>query len=406
MPLLRSGDLLFNAFVLQSRIVDGTGISQAVNDLRGTPDRTVNVFSNDAYLIGPRVFGDGDELRDILFRHTPFGVYSRGMSEEVVEDCIQAQRDGRRGDLNYRLAIGTPRADLLVTTSLRSCEKCVADDVESQGFAAWRVLHQMTGIDRCPHHGEALRTELANPRPHKPRLWAFRLPGESRDGLPQPKAIPLSEGYATYLELWPRLLSGELDVVRPKSWYVFISSLIADLGGVEQAREFIEGSLERSWEMRLGKIAAALFLTGNESCVAQELSFHTRPSDIARRLLIYAAAKQSGLIVEREGQIALRYDPDPPGENLSQRAMARQRVYERVWAEVMAAGYPVGLTHALFEDAGPAEVARMSGLERGQVRSFVFSLADDLLIELATLREWTERSWLRREITRRNIRLS
>lgn len=57
MPLLRTGDFLFNAFVLRHRMIGGGTVVDMVKEMRGTDGMYQDVFGGDAATATRRVLG-------------------------------------------------------------------------------------------------------------------------------------------------------------------------------------------------------------------------------------------------------------------------------------------------------------------------------------------------------------
>ncbi len=406
MPLLRTGDLLFNAFVLRHRMIGGGTPVDTVKEMRGTGGMYQDVFGGDAAAVTRRVFGPDGSVKDTLARHTVLGAYLGAMSHAAERACVQSQTQGNRNDVMHRLGLGSGRGSSLTTPCLRSCVKCIASDDAKQGYPSWRVLHQLSALGRCPEHGEPLHIELKPTRETagKPRLWPFRLPGEDlTDVSPASNTLPMSEGYAAYLELWKRVFAGELPAVRPAAWYELINLICVRLGGIARARRELEDVIVKSWQVSLDHIARHLSLGDSASFVGEELELASQPKDLARRLVVYAAAKQAAVVVEEHEQLALgRSELTLAAAGIATKS-PRQQLHERLWAIVVTVGYPLSLTDALFEDVGIAEVARMAKLSAAVVRKIVKGLPTDLLLDLATTQRMSRASWLGHELARRKL---
>lgn len=407
MPFLAAGDLLFNAFVLRHRMIDGATQKDAVRELRETSSLSRDAFGADARALSRTVFGRSLGVRELMLQNTAFGAFGRAMSVDAEIECVRAQEVGHTGTALHRL-MQSERRKRLTTFSLRSCSKCVVGDIERHGFATWRVLHQMNALDRCPEHGEPLRAELAPAARSdgKHLLWQLMLPcGSSEcDSSEKQEAIPLSEGYAAYLKLWLRVFAGDLQVVRPAAWREFIDSLVYRAGGSAQVQQLLEQTVESTWEAPYAQVAKWLDLSGGSSFIAEELASVTQPQDLARRLVVYASAQHAGLVRKEHEQLMLGRMRDPEGGPLIGAGTTRQQAYKELWAIVVNAGYPSALADALFENVRPAEAARMSGLTSAVVINVIKGLPPDLLRALAPLLPSNgANTWLERELSRRSL---
>ena len=115
MPLLRAGDLLFNAFVLRHRMIGGGAVVDTVKEMRGTGGMYQDVFGGDATAVTRRVFGHAGSVKDTLGRHTVLGAYLGAMSHAAEHACIQSQTRGHRSDVMHRLGLGSGRGSSLTT---------------------------------------------------------------------------------------------------------------------------------------------------------------------------------------------------------------------------------------------------------------------------------------------------
>lgn len=263
----------------------------------------------------------------------------------------------------------------------------------------WRVLHQVAALDRCPEHGATLIEELPPSGKACDRMWTLELPSGLRgdiDRTTSPVAIPVSDGYAAYLALWRRLVKDELLAVRPEPWCAFIRKLTHTCGGVVEAQRAIEAEVSSSWGLPPPILATQLHLTGGVSFISEELAYRTRPTDIARRLVIYAAATQMRIGVGDETQLTLKLGPGG-----HQRSTEEANAYAEIWSLVDRRGMPLALAEALRQDITARRVGHIAGLAEMHTRHFIRTLPTDLLLNLVESQPWSAKSWLRRELRRR-----
>lgn len=407
MPLLGHGDLLYNAFVLRNHMFEGTTPDETVMDVRGTHGKALHAFGDGAECIVPRVFGPNASTRNALMHHTLLGAYCRAMSQVSESACINSKARRRSTDVTRHLGL-RQGARALTTSSLRYCRRCVESDTDQRGFATWRVLHQIRSVGRCPTHGdllvdegESLRSTSDGTKPAH-----FRLPGESGCEAPN-NPLPMSEGYAAYLELWRLVFDGELPVMRPEPWRELMGNVVVRLGGTQQALYAIEQVIESTWELPVATLDERLSLDGGASFVEAELALVSRPKDLARRLIVYAAARHAGVITEEHEQFALVRsrvvvtNPHPGA------AAPQQDLYRELWEIVASKGYPIALVEALLENVREADAARMCGLTPGMISLLVRRVPETTLLKLATKAGDVPRtSWIGRELTRRHLSVS
>lgn len=398
LPLLRDGDLLFTAFVLQSRMLLRASRVQVAAAVRGRRDLSFNALGPNPTEVGRRVFGVAGQDVETLTRHTLFGVYSWAMIPASCENWVRYLRDPRENHTLRLVGLPARRFVEVCSRDLRSCPACVTEDNETRGFAAWRVLHQVPALDRCPVHGDALIHELAPSRNGAGRgcLWPFLFPTGVRTGQ-SPEHIPLSEGYAAYLKLWPRLFRGEMTEVRADRWPELIKEIVIKLGGLDAARAALEDWIKRSWAMSLESMAKHLVMAEGSAFVAAELSLRSRPKDIARRLIILSAAAHLGLVRQGGDQFEIDYKADDP----TRQSKVVNTPEARLRVKVGSSGLPIALSNALLQGETTRRAAKTAGAGVEALRLFLHNLPLHLLTELAVSGDWRSDSWLIRELRRR-----
>jgi len=402
MPLLREGDLLFNAFVLHYRMFDGISFDETVMDVRGTHGRVLHPFGDGAELITRRVFGASTRVRDVLMRHTSLGALCRAMSPAAEAACVNSKARRRSTDVMRHLGHGQGPNNLTVA-HLRFCSTCVESDLEEQGFATWRVLHQFRPIERCPMHGATLAYETEAPLCTSSAC--LHLPGE-QPAKEVGNCLPMSEGYANYLELWRLAFAGNLPVIRPEAWFKLMRLIVGKFGGIRNVQYVLERTIERTWETGISAVGEHLALCGGDDFVAAELALASRPKDLPRRFVVYAAAKHAGIATEEHEQFALdrgQMMMSPHEQNVGPSAT----LYQELWDAVVPKGFPCALVDAMFENACQADAARLCGVAPLHVSSLVRSVPDTLLLKLAKHAGAVHRtSWIGRELTRRTLTAS
>ena len=144
MPLLRAGAALFSAVVVHNRMHLGSSNASSIAAIFGEATGSkylVNIVGTGAGRATERLFGPGASARQTLEQHTLFGVYCRVMSAHMADTLAKQliAGDGTKFRKGFR---GHRRRQIpkLATENLRSCQKCIEEDVETQGFTSWRVL--------------------------------------------------------------------------------------------------------------------------------------------------------------------------------------------------------------------------------------------------------------------------
>lgn len=398
MPFLRDGDLLFNAIVLRFQMSPGMNKAAAVADIRGHQSYSLNVLGPDPDEVARRVFGAGTgNALELLQRHTMIGIYGRAMTPESQAAWVRRLTNGRRTTALRPLGLHTNKTTEICCECLRSCPACVDSDIADQGFATWRVWHQIPAIDRCPFHGNLLAPELAPwyVNSKHARLWPLRFPtgrGIFKSILP----IPMSDGYGAYLKLWPKLFFGNLPELQADRWSALVNTMVCRESDRRTLQDALERQIERTWNMGLSAVARALSLAGAESFVEEELALRTQPRDVARRLVVFTAATQLGLVDREEPQLDLQYWSST-ATSRSQRRTASDDLANAV----IASGFRVALAHALVSGKTVAGAARCAGERLSTVIRFVSRLPTEMLERLEQTGGWRSTSWIVRELARR-----
>lgn len=353
---------------------------------------------------GPRLFGRSGAQLDVLLSHTILGVYARGASPDCVHHWPKEFTEHTFSRSIGALGISRRKHRQLSSVALRWCHSCVEADFECQGFAAWRVLHQVSSLDRCPYHGEPLRngaalsTKSATP-------WPLCFPGEvaPSEGIPTHDPFPMSEGYGSYLKLWPRLFEGHLQIVTPEYWWDVVAQIVDKVGTVASAARRLRSHIEASWGRSISEISAQLSIEGGASFVEDELRLRSQPVHVARRLVLYSAASAMKLLDDALVQPELTFTPF----QLSVTSATEPQCALELLNSAIAAGLPIASARALLKYPRIDLAAGAGRVEPEALRGFVHELPEELLCRLAErFRELSQRSWLASELRRRTARLS
>ncbi len=399
LPALRKGDLLLNHVILRHALLGARAWSQCAIDIFGLPwNRSRHLFGCNAHWVATRVFANGLSARDVLVFHTLFGIYCHAASDATISRYVAAQT----ANSSRRRGFHVDGVCHAAARHLRSCRQCVEDDYTSRGFATWRVLHQVAALDRCPEHGDVLVNEWPRAGDEHRGTWPFFLPGDSdcHHLLAPTNAIPASDGYAAYLRLWLRLVHGDLTIVQPGKWVAFVQRLVDCFADPSEAASALEEAVFQSWGLPVHTVGHRVLL-GGPSFILQELALQTRPRDVARRLVVYAAAQWLGIDVEPSTQLPL---------TLSMRSnsvlSADTQGWSALWSIVTDHGMPLVLASALRDDRTVRNIAHRTGTDPGRLGAFIASFPNELLLTLRQLQSWSEDSWLCRELERRRRQAS
>lgn len=399
LPLLRHGDLLFTAIVLRHHTAACTRKGNAVLDVRGRRSSLPTCLCSDIMEAGPRLFGRPGGQLDILLSHTILGVYARAASRGFLRQWPKEFTERTFRHSIRQLGISRHKHRELSSVALRWCHSCVEADIEGQGFAAWRVLHQISSLDRCPYHGDPLRSG-ASPSIKSEVPWPLYLPSDSvqfeETRTHQP--IPMSEGYGSYLKLWPRLLDGHLQVVTPEYWWDVVAQIVDKIGNVASAGRRLRKYIEASWGSSIDEISTRLSIEGGASFIEDELRLRSQPIHIARRLVLYSAATAMGLLDDALVQPELTFTPF----QLTVASATQPECATDLLNSVIAAGLPIASVQALLKYPGIDLAAGAARVTPEALRGFVHELPDELLSKLSVrFRELRQKSWLASELHRR-----
>jgi hypothetical protein len=288
----------------------------------------------------------------------------------------------------------------LATTHARSCEKCIEEDTDQQGFTSWRVLHSLPSIGHCPQHGVPLRDE--GKARSSSAGWPRRLPGEQRSKITDVKAmgLPISNGYAAYLQLWTEAFEGNLTGIVPHLWMLVMDAVIQLFGTVDHACEQISSAIEESWEVSLAHIARSLEIADGGNFVRAELEQRVQASYVASRLVICGALDALNLSPPRRHS-SPRLLPIELSPMRSFGAWLTPQTQAELSTLVIDGNFPPALFRAMAEDLDIFKLDARLHIDRYVIRKFAASLPDDLLYRMSMEQSWDRSSWLMREIRRR-----
>jgi hypothetical protein len=403
MPLLRPGATLFSAMVVHRRMYEALSNESSFEAICGKKKAGL-ILGTGAAEVARRLFGSGTSARQVLDQHTLFGIYSRVMNTHLADQLANQiiSGDGSRFRHAFR-GHRQRRIPRLATPFQRSCQRCIEEDMERQGFSSWKVLHQLPSVGHCPMHGILLHQEESE-RNCAIRNWCSALPGETQPQDPLPKWVtfPMSDGYASYLKLWVEVFEGNLTGIAPDIWMLVMDAVVDNLGSLSEASEQIHRAIERSWGAPVSAIASFLDIADGEAFVRAELEQRVQASYVASRLVIVAALDDLNLSPPRRQQPPWRFPVElssirPFGSWLTPQSQ------EELRRCVMEAGFPPALFRKLADDLDVYAIDREIGVDRLMIRKFATRIPDDLLHRLSMEQTWSSSSWLMKELRRREI---
>lgn len=295
-PYLRPGALLFTLAAFRYSQKGRKNHHSILIDLSGSAGgRKRNLFGEHVAAVSLRAFGASVQPKDILLRHTFYGVYSRTLSLAASNSWAEALIVGGRSfhaKVVLRGFAPTKRLSL-ATRNLRSCFRCVSDDIDAHGFGQWRILHQVPSLLYCPEHGVPLSDEVIGSSAGN--LWPYALPRGLRSECKHETAWAASDGHSTYLELWTRLFDGELPVLTSHAWAVYMGRIVSSFGNLASAQGEIEDTIRRMWSMDVPRIRSKLGPHIEEDFVQLELSHNSAPVRVPQKLIVLSAASALGI---------------------------------------------------------------------------------------------------------------
>lgn len=396
-PHLRHGAMLFTLIAFRNGHTRRS-IKSILDDFYGTiGGRKRNLFGKNVSIVAKRAFGGSVSPMDVLLNHTFFGAYSRALSSSVAGAWSDALITGSSSHRYQRfLRSDSPRARFnLVTQNLRSCSRCVAEDIDEYGFGQWRVLHQIPAIHFCPYHGRPLVEEARGDS--SGCVWQLLLPqGKHPDGAGR-ASWAASDGHATYLKLWAQLFEGQLLVLTSHAWAAFMDLVVARVGGLAAAQAEIEGAVHRTWSTDSTSIKYAIGHQVKEDFIHAELSHYSAPARLAQKLIILGAASALGIIppnTEETSQLGLDLSSGPWNTHADTLQLALRSFF-------LESGLQASLAPKLLTNQSLASIARDTGVHGVTVRKAIERIPDKLLEEVASARQWSNRAWVTSECRRR-----
>jgi len=402
MPLLRKGSTLFTAVVIHHRMFQSLGGPASVGAIYGRHKKHIsNVLGAGAGEVARSLFNYSISPHQVLEQHTLFGAYSRTMAPHVAETLANQLIAGDSSRFRWAFRGHRRRQIPRLTTCLRSCEKCIEEDIDLQGFASWRVLHLLPSIGHCPEHGKPLRDE-GEESTDGIRRWSLQLPGERTSSLTTLKAMNLSvsDGYAAYLQLWSEAFEGNLTGIAPGTWMLVMDAVAQHFGSAGRACEQLTSTIEKTWDAKLPNIARSLRITDGELFVQAELEQRVQASYVASRLVICGALDALGLSPPR-----LQNSPWQSQLELLPMAPFGSWFTPQTQAElarlVVHANFPPALFRGLSDDLDVYTLADRIKIDRIIIKRFVRTLPDELLYKMSKEQSWDRSSWLMKELSRR-----
>jgi hypothetical protein len=107
--------------------------------------------------------------RRVALRHTLLGYFLPFSSHDFAEDILARVTSGSVPDLKMRL--GIPASGIRGYHPLKLCKRCVKQDIETLGWAIWRLSHQPPSTLVCSRHQRPLVLMWGAASPVHRRIW-------------------------------------------------------------------------------------------------------------------------------------------------------------------------------------------------------------------------------------------
>lgn len=290
--ILPNGAHLYTALVHFHRSSAQRNKSQSRAQLYGDRSSSrVNWFGIGAEQMSCAYFGGSLSARDMLVRHTLFGYYSLGLNEVRASKWASSLALGHaeRSTRHIRNAAGT-----IVSGDLRWCPVCAQEDVDTHGFSAWKVVHQLPFMLQCPTHGCPLQSRCASCHQPLDNGLTMRLPGEScvRCGTSNflSHGLPKGAGYGELIQRCARAVEDQDAIYRPANWKRLIRAVHTRVGSFEEAMHLIEKRLVREWGVNGIEDIGGEWLDGYRSdFLVQVMHGHLTASPLVIQMLVLEA---------------------------------------------------------------------------------------------------------------------
>ena len=288
-PILPNGAHLYTALVLFHRSSAQRCKSYSRQQLYGQRSSSrVNWLGIGADQISRSYFGGSVSAREVLVRHTVFGYYALGLSEQRASDWASSLALGQaqRATRYIRNATGA-----IVSGALRWCPVCAEEDAETHGFSSWKVVHQLPFVLQCPAHGCSLLSLCACCNQSLDNGTTLRLPGEacSRCGTTQflSHAPPKVAAYSELLLRCAGAIETQVAIYRPTNWARLMRAFRSGVGSLEDARQLIQSRLLEAWGVRTIDAIGGSWLDGYRSeFLLQVVQGHLTVSPLAVQMLV------------------------------------------------------------------------------------------------------------------------
>jgi hypothetical protein len=287
--------------------------------------------------------------RQVLEQHTLFGFYSRAHTVQNADRWAEGllAETNRKGGLAKTYHAGL--SERAVKNQYYFCADCVREDLGEYGFATWRFLHQVPGLDYCPEHRRRLVAFCSACGEPYAEYRSLSTPGQPCTAcgaaVRRPGASP-SIGAAQLAMDCSSLAAGRLPELRPLAWALTVSAYVKAMG--KHALSELMREIGATWS------------EGSSPClrrtlIERELDLLNAPAEIVVRLVVYGALARMGF-TQAAGQ---------PVNSIE--AAVQETLVDRL--------LPAGLAQGLLQKEGITQLSRSVGTTTTKLRAAVSTLA-------------------------------
>jgi hypothetical protein len=124
----------------------------ALQDFFGenTESAIVDLPNRISHLVSSMPIGHLYTEDELIYNHTLYPFYALFLPQERARIVLEAMRGGGVNRVLARIGLSTGRPYQLQW--LRFCPSCVTEDKQKFGETYWHRVHQIHGIEVCPHH--------------------------------------------------------------------------------------------------------------------------------------------------------------------------------------------------------------------------------------------------------------
>lgn len=244
-----NGALLYSALVHCHRSSASTSRLKSLGRFYGSEAVSrANWFGAGAGRVSSDYFAGALSPNDVLCRHTLFGFYALGLSEE------------RANEWSSELILGSARGStrftrtnniVAVRSGLRWCPICASNERNESGFSTWWVVHQLPFVLMCPTHSVPLCVHCHRCRSPLDDTRTFRLPGEACTVCGscefEPVDLPKSPAYYSLIRRSAAAIELRDPTYQPKNWSAIAAEFLSRFNSPSSAQNTLQERLCSMW---------------------------------------------------------------------------------------------------------------------------------------------------------------